>query len=201
MACIECLTKLEARPYFERDFGVRDSLAFTALFRLPVTWTETIRDRQPHSVFTGRLDPNRPQFRRHHPVYDSPNRRNGMSDQEPNRSEKRLQDIERRIAKMQGDRDDAAKPSRAALPVGMGAILSRVATELVAGVMVGAFMGWVLDRWLGTSPLFLVLMFFLGASAGMLNVWRMMSGRGMATGYFDEHRQDAGADKQERDGE
>ena len=40
-----------------------------------------------------------------------------MSDQEPNRSEKRLQDIERRIAKMQGDRDDAAKPSRAALPV------------------------------------------------------------------------------------
>ncbi len=133
--------------------------------------------------------------------YDSPNRRNGMSDQEPNRSEKRLQDIERRIAKMQGDRDDAAKPSRAALPVGMGAILSRVATELVAGVVVGAFMGWVLDRWLGTSPLFLVLMFFLGASAGMLNVWRMMSGRGMATGYFDEHRQDAGADKQERDGE
>ena len=124
-----------------------------------------------------------------------------MSDQEPNRSEKRLKDIERRIAKMQGDRDDAAKPSRAALPVGMGAILSRVATELVAGVMVGAFMGWVLDRWLGTSPLFLVLMFFLGASAGMLNVWRMMSGRGMATGYFDEHRQDAGADKQERDGE
>ena len=78
---------------------------------------------------------------RYNPVYDSPNRRNGMSDQEPNRSEKRLQDIERRIAKMQGDRDDAAKPSRAALPVGMGAILSRVATELVAGVMVGAFMG------------------------------------------------------------
>ena len=124
-----------------------------------------------------------------------------MSDQEPNRSEKRLQDIERRIAKMQGDRDDAAKPTRTALPVGMGAILSRLATELVAGVMVGAFMGWVLDRWLGTSPLFLVLMFFLGASAGMLNVWRTMSGRGMATGYFDEHRQDAGADKQERDGE
>ena len=31
-ACIECLTKLEARPYFVRDFGIRDSLAFTALF-------------------------------------------------------------------------------------------------------------------------------------------------------------------------
>ena len=31
-----------------------------------------------------------------------------MSDQEPNRGEKRLQDIDRRIAKMQGDREDAA---------------------------------------------------------------------------------------------
>ena len=36
-ACIECLTKLEARPYFVRDFGVRDSLAFNARFRAPVT--------------------------------------------------------------------------------------------------------------------------------------------------------------------
>tara|TARA_B100000963_G_scaffold299364_1_gene271383 strand:- start:41 stop:334 length:294 start_codon:yes stop_codon:yes gene_type:complete len=62
LACIECLTKLEARPYFERDFGDSDSLAFAALFRRLVTWTETIRDRQTHSVFTGRLDPNWPQF-------------------------------------------------------------------------------------------------------------------------------------------
>ena len=58
--------------------------------------------------------------------------------------------------------------------------------------MVGTFIGWALDRWLGTTPLFLVMLFFLGAAAGMLNVWRMVSGRGMATGYFDEHRQDAG---------
>ena len=123
-----------------------------------------------------------------------------MSDQEPTRGDKRLQEIDRRIAQLQGETEDAAKPSRAGLPAGTGAILSRVATELVAGVVVGTFMGWVFDRWFGTSPLFLVLMFFLGASAGMLNVWRMVSGRGMATGYFDEHRQDAGA-KQERDGE
>jgi ATP synthase protein I len=66
--------------------------------------------------------------------------------------------------------------------------MGRVATELVAGVIVGAFIGWMLDNWLGTSPLFLVLMFFLGAMAGMLNVWRMFSGRGLAVGYFDEHR-------------
>jgi len=117
-----------------------------------------------------------------------------MSDQERHRGDKRLQDIDRRIAQLQGDREQSTTHDRHALPPGMGAILGRVATELVAGVMVGTFIGWALDRWLGTTPLFMVLLLFLGAAAGMLNVWRMLSGRGMATGYFDEHRRDAGED-------
>ena len=115
-----------------------------------------------------------------------------MSDSERHRGEDRLQDIDRRIERMRGERAERQAPERHALPAGVGAILGRVATELVAGVMVGTFIGWALDRWLGTTPLFLVMLFFLGAAAGMLNVWRMVSGRGMATGYFDEHRQDAG---------
>ena len=125
-----------------------------------------------------------------------------MNNNERHRGDDRMQDLERRIDRMQEDRGEKTRgPDRHGLPAGAGAILARVATELVAGVMVGSFIGWVLDRWFGTSPLFLVLLFFLGAAAGMLNVWRMVSGRGMAAGYFDEHRQDAGADKQERDGE
>ena len=122
-----------------------------------------------------------------------------MSDQERHRGDKRLQDIDRRIAELQGDQEQARTHDRQALPPGMGAIMGRVATELVAGVMVGTFIGWALDRWLGTTPLFMVLLLFLGAAAGMLNVWRMLSGRGMATGYFDEHRHDAGDDS-DRDG-
>ena len=114
-----------------------------------------------------------------------------MSDNERHRGDDRLQDINRRIERMQDDRVETRGPDRHGLPAGMGAILGRVATELVAGVIVGSFIGWVLDRWFGTSPLFLVLLFFLGAAAGMLNVWRMVSGRGMVAGYFDEHRRDA----------
>ena len=73
--------------------------------------------------------------------------------------------------------------------------------ELVARVMVGTCIGWALDRWLETSPLFLVMLFFLGAAAGMLNVWRMVSGRGMATGYFDEHRRNAGRNLEQDGGQ
>jgi ATP synthase protein I len=114
-----------------------------------------------------------------------------------NEGDKRLKDIERRINAMQQEKQKGDQPSRSALPKGMGAIMGRVATELVAGVIVGAFIGWVLDNWLGTSPLFLLVLFFLGAIAGMLNVWRIFTGRGLAAGYFDEYKQASDVDKEQ----
>ena len=48
----------------------------------------------------------------------------------------------------------------------------RMSTELVAGVLVGALLGWVLDRWLGISPWGLILFLLLGFAAGVLNVMR-----------------------------
>ena len=48
----------------------------------------------------------------------------------------------------------------------------RLSTELVAGVLVGAMIGWVLDRWLGISPWGLIIFLLLGFAAGVLNVMR-----------------------------
>ncbi len=48
----------------------------------------------------------------------------------------------------------------------------RAGVELMAALVVGGGIGWLLDHWLGTLPLFLLIFFFLGAGAGLLNVIR-----------------------------
>jgi ATP synthase protein I len=48
----------------------------------------------------------------------------------------------------------------------------RMSSELVAGVLVGALIGWLLDRWLGISPWGLIVFLLLGFAAGVLNVMR-----------------------------
>ena len=48
----------------------------------------------------------------------------------------------------------------------------RLSIELVAGVLVGAGIGWLLDWWLGISPLGMIVFLLLGFAAGVLNVMR-----------------------------
>jgi ATP synthase protein I len=48
----------------------------------------------------------------------------------------------------------------------------RLSTELVAGVLVGAFIGWALDKWLGISPWGMIVFLLLGFAAGVMNVMR-----------------------------
>ena len=46
----------------------------------------------------------------------------------------------------------------------------KLGTELVASVAVGTIIGFILDNWFGTKPWLIIIFFFLGAAAGMLNV-------------------------------
>ena len=48
----------------------------------------------------------------------------------------------------------------------------RLGTELVAAVVVGTIIGFILDNWFGTKPWLILIFFFVGVTAGILNVVR-----------------------------
>jgi ATP synthase protein I len=83
----------------------------------------------------------------------------------------RLDTLEERIAAARVRHAAPPEPERQARGAALGQAL-RLATEMVAGVAVGGFIGWALDRFLGTAPFLMVVFLMLGAAAGILNVVR-----------------------------
>jgi ATP synthase protein I len=83
----------------------------------------------------------------------------------------RLQRLGNRLAQANRPPENGSGPRQAtdASAIARG---FRLSTELVAGVLVGAAIGWLLDRWLGISPWGLIVFLLLGFAAGVLNVMR-----------------------------
>ena len=96
--------------------------------------------------------------------------------------ERPLSDLKTRLAqaRARGRKTDEGDDGRNDSGVG---IAVRVGVELAGTLAVGVGIGWALDRWLGTGPWFLVVFFFLGAAAGVLNVYRAVKNIGLAAGY------------------
>ena len=74
--------------------------------------------------------------------------------------------------------DEAQKAQeKASIPGGeTGKAMSlgfRVLSEFVAGVIAGGVIGWLLDKWFDTSPLFLLVFGAFGTAAGFMNVYRI----------------------------
>ena len=98
--------------------------------------------------------------------------------------------LSERIEKFEAKTTDKKQKHKSRqIPAAGMALAGRVATELVAGIAVGAFAGWLLDSWLGTTPAFMLVLFFLGAAGGMMNIWRLLNGKGMGAGYFSDHKE------------
>jgi len=67
-------------------------------------------------------------------------------------------------------RDGSASAAGTGLAMGLG---FRVASELIANVLVGGGIGWALDKWLGTSPILLLVFLLLGVASGFWSVYRI----------------------------
>ena len=104
---------------------------------------------------------------------------NGSRDQSSDEAalSARLGSLDHRLSELEGSRkirtdqsgneQDAAQAKASAMAVGL-----RLSSELVAGVLVGAALGWGFDRLLSTSPWGLIVFLLLGFTAGVINVMR-----------------------------
>ena len=118
-----------------------------------------------------------------------------MEDEDRAAEQTRVSDLSKRIAEFESRQQEERQHRKAQLPTGGMALAGRVTTELVAGVVVGTFIGWAFDNWLGTTPTLMVVFFFIGSAAGMMNVWRALTGRGMAAGFVNEKSLEANENK------
>jgi ATP synthase protein I len=95
----------------------------------------------------------------------------------------RLQRLGERLDQQRASRKGEAGPGIEGPAAGAGpsalARGLRLSTELVAGVLVGAFIGWALDRWLGSSPWGMIVFLLLGFAAGVVNVIRAVANSGV----------------------
>ena len=93
-----------------------------------------------------------------------------------------LKDFDARLQAARDKRDAAQGQHRDQPRSGMG-LAFRLGIEMVSALAVGVGIGWLLDEWLGTRPWLMILFFFLGSAAGILNVIRVASGQGSAVGF------------------
>ena len=96
--------------------------------------------------------------------------------------------VEARGGKRQGGRFQAS---------GLGMAV-KIGVEMVSALIVGVGIGWALDLWLGTGPWLMVVFFFLGAAAGVLNVYRSTAGMGAGDGDGSRDDGSSGPDSEGR---
>jgi len=104
---------------------------------------------------------------------------NGSRDKSPDEAalSARLGSLDRRLSAIEdsrkigtdqsGNEQETAQARASAMAVGL-----RLSSELVAGVLAGAALGWGFDRLLSTSPWGLIVFLLLGFTAGVINVMR-----------------------------
>jgi len=88
-----------------------------------------------------------------------------MSDEPPDP----LARLGERIDKARAERvqREPSAVDRSTMQQGLGLGL-RIGIELVVAIGIATGLGWALDRWFGTRPWGMVVLFFLGVAAGML---------------------------------
>jgi len=84
---------------------------------------------------------------------------------------RKIKEIATRLEIAKKNIKDTQKNKEGSNAASLGKAL-KISTELVAAVVVGSIIGFLLDGWFDTKPLLTICFFIMGAAAGMLNVFR-----------------------------
>jgi ATP synthase protein I len=94
---------------------------------------------------------------------DTPNR-------DPEGERRRMDDLDARLKQARGT---AAPPKQNFQGAHrQTAVAYRVLVDMIAGLLVGGFLGYWLDRWLDWTPYALIGGLIVGFAAGVNNAWR-----------------------------
>jgi ATP synthase protein I len=97
-----------------------------------------------------------------------------MDNPDPEGTRRRVEEME---AKLKAARAASPKPSHNEPPSNVMSqrqtgVAYRILVDMIAGLLVGGFLGYWLDRWLGWAPYALVTGLIVGFGAGANNAWR-----------------------------
>lgn len=107
-----------------------------------------------------------------------------------------LDDLEAKIAQFKSGKTAVAKQESDKLKdaenVNNGI---RAGAELVVTIGAGVLIGYGLDSWLGTKPIFLIIFLLAGVFAGFFNIYRITQNIGSSVGYATLQKAEKGAKK------
>lgn len=109
-----------------------------------------------------------------------------------------LNDLDARLKAARGHTDTESARRGRGTQSGLGQGL-RIGIEMVVSVAVGAGLGYFIDNWAGTTPLFMIVFLFLGFAAGIMNVLRIARGLDEAVGFGRAMREKEARDKLAQD--
>jgi ATP synthase protein I len=102
---------------------------------------------------------------------DDGNGEPGLSPDRESELSRRLRDLDHRLAERRPVKE-ASPPAEPQAQKPGYAMAMRLGADFVAGVVVGAALGWGIDRFFGTAPWGLIIFLMLGFAAGVLTVMR-----------------------------
>ena len=89
---------------------------------------------------------------------------------DPEADRRRIDELDAQLKKARGTVEKPREP--AAVSHRQTAVAYRVLVDMIAGLLVGGFLGYWLDRWLGWAPFGLIGGLIVGFAAGVNNAWR-----------------------------